>query len=651
MTSTDLLQQAIALHQSGKLYDDLRLYDQVISVDPDNADALHLSGLVHHQLWQNERAASLIGQAVSRRPDSALYLNNYLIVLNELRLFSDAVTVAQKVTELDPGNGAGWYGLGVSLAGLGNYPEAQKAISQAVSIEPQNPLYLNLLGNCYRGLNQDELAISSFRKAVAAQSDYFLAALNLADTLLATGDLDEAQSICDAVLVQVPDHELPYLIKGGIALRRSDHRDAEELFRMSVDLAPEDTRGYLGLAGVPNITGKFADALDILQKAEMIDLEKAAVKQQQGSLLLLLGHHDEAAAKLREAIALDPDIASAYFELVQLKNNSLSQEEFAHVRRMTNRDELPEVSRSVAAFACAHIEEKSGSYDEAFVHLKLANELRLKVLNRAGHSFDPSSHEKFIDRIMSVFENITLPCGNNSDVPLFVLGLPRSGTTLVERIINSHSAAFGAGELTEFKKLSDQILIEKGRYPDGLSQFAEGDAGNLAYQYLKHLTFQAPDARRIVDKNPFNFLHLGLIHAVFPNAKIIHCRRNLMDVGLSIYMQNFADPLPWTNELEAIGEYIKLYERLMAFWRDSLNIKILEVHYEELVTDLETYSRQIIDHVELEWESGCLDFYKIEGGVQTASTAQVREPVYTRSIGKWRNYETQLLPLANILQT
>ncbi len=405
------------------------------------------------------------------------------------------------------------------------------------------------------------------------------------------------------------------------------------------------------MAGVLNMTGKFADALDIRQKAERIDLEKAAVKQQQGSLLLLLGHHDEAAAKLREAIALDPDIASAYFELVQLKNNSLSQEEFAHVRRMTNRDELPEVSRSVAAFACAHIEEKSGSYDEAFVHLKLANELRLKVLNRAGHSFDPSSHEKFIDRIMSVFENITLPCGNNSDVPVFVLGLPRSGTTLVERIINSHSAAFGAGELTEFKKLSDQILIEKGRYPDGLSQFAEGDAGNLAYQYLKHLTFQAPDARRIVDKNPFNFLHLGLIHAVFPNAKIIHCRRNLMDVGLSIYMQNFADPLPWTNELEAIGEYIKLYERLMAFWRDSLNIKILEVHYEELVTDLETYSRQIIDHVELEWESGCLDFYKIEGGVQTASTAQVREPVYTRSIGKWRNYETQLLPLANILQT
>jgi hypothetical protein len=270
--------------------------------------------------------------------------------------------------------------------------------------------------------------------------------------------------------------------------------------------------------------------------------------------------------------------------------------------------------------------------------------------------FDPNSHRQFIEDLKNYFspkffDQRTIT-GVETKLPVFIIGMPRSGTTLVQQIAASHPSVFAAGELTGISNLVEKIESDDSHsaaYPFSLDNLADSEISEIAENYIHYLMQFGHDSKRILDKMPFNFLHLGLIYCLFPSAKIINCRRNLVDTGISCYFQNFVDDLHWSTDLGDIGKYITGYIDIMEHWENVLPIQILNLDYENLVQEPEIQTRSIIEFLELDWDVNCLNFFEGKSFVTTASSWQVREPVYASAINRWRKYENHLGPLLDEL--
>ncbi len=268
-----------------------------------------------------------------------------------------------------------------------------------------------------------------------------------------------------------------------------------------------------------------------------------------------------------------------------------------------------------------------------------------------------TADDKRIDRLIAAFtpERLqSLPrAQHDSKTPVFILGMPRSGTSLVEQILASHPQVHGAGELNNIMRLESGMpdLVGGGkRFPDGLNKLTQEHVDELASHYLEHLAELSPDALRVTDKMPNNFLHLGTIQLLFPDARIIHCMRDPLDTCLSCYFQNFFAQHPYTNDLGHLGAYYNGYERLMAHWKQTLDLPIFDIRYEDLVENQETKSREMIEFIGLEWDEACLKFHENKRIGRTASYDQVRQPIYKGSVARWRNYESHLEPLRKALE-
>jgi hypothetical protein len=303
--------------------------------------------------------------------------------------------------------------------------------------------------------------------------------------------------------------------------------------------------------------------------------------------------------------------------------------------------------------------EAMQDYDTAFHHMDRGNQLRRMELEPQSGPYTRVEEVARVDRIIDVFDQSyfrrTTGFGVDSELPVFVVGMPRSGTTLCEQILASHSRVFGADELPDMARTVREL---KDRYGDpsdtrdyaGYAERLSRDVvRSTAEHHLNRLQSLSPRSSRIVDKMPMNYRHLGLIATLFPRAKIIHCRRDPMDTGFSCYSKDFVSVPLWASDLRSIGEVYRQYDQLMAHWRGVLPIEILEFQYESVVGDLERWARRLIGHCGLEWEDHCLEFYRTDRQVKTASLEQVRRPIYDTSIGRWRRFERHLGPLREAL--
>jgi hypothetical protein len=290
-------------------------------------------------------------------------------------------------------------------------------------------------------------------------------------------------------------------------------------------------------------------------------------------------------------------------------------------------------------------------------HYSAGNELRLQELSAQGIEFDAHALAESVTRQISVFDAATLArlqvVGSDSALPIFIVGMPRSGTSLCEQILASHGDVAGAGELNEMQAIArdlPQLCGESATgYPDCAARLTQQTAARAADRYLERLRDVSATAKRIVDKHPINFRHLGLIATLFPRAAIVHCRRDALDTCFSCFAQNFDAPIPWAVRQESLGAYYRAYERLMAHWQAVMPGRIFDFIYEEAVGDLEPVARRLIAHCGLSWQPQCLEFHKTQRMIRTASYRQVRQPLYDRSIGRWRNYETYIDPLRRAL--
>jgi hypothetical protein len=349
-------------------------------------------------------------------------------------------------------------------------------------------------------------------------------------------------------------------------------------------------------------------------------------------------------------VRLDPDHAEAHSLLAMLRGAKLEDVELAAMRRLVTAPALNEYKRSALYFGMGHVLDARGDYPAAVECLREANELGAADWRRRGLPYDPSEHDETISRIIEIctpayFERVR-DFAVDTELPIFIVGLPRSGTTLTEQILASHSKVFGGGELAlvrdTFESLPRMMNVD-ARPVDCLARLDRDTARRLSRQHLDQLAALDRRALRIVDKMPENYIYLGFLAALYPRAKFILCQRDLRDVTVSCWTTHFRH-IRWANDPEHIVSRILTYQRLMDHWRRVLPVRWLDVPYEETVADVETAARRLVAWCGLEWEPACLAFHQGRRTVRSASVVQVRQPIYKRAVARWKNYEQALRP-------
>jgi len=400
---------------------------------------------------------------------------------------------------------------------------------------------------------------------------------------------------------------------------------------------------YRGVATSLRLSGDLEAAIASYHDALALSPNDGMLWNDLGRCFLILGRFDEAVGALRRALAVDPDLTYAYRNLATCHRLAADDREMARLAGLAERADLSPEERAVASFAVAKVHDDADRYDEAFAAYDLANRLYREARAVAGDRFDAAVLTREIDRSNAEFTEAFLSAvagwGNPSELPVFIVGMPRSGTSLVEQIAASHSRVFGAGELTNIVEADAEL----GPVDTPWTQATVRRVGDA---HLERLHGLGGGADRVINKLPDNVFKLGVIATLYPGARIIFCRRDPRDIGMSCFFQKFAAGLVmFSYDLADCGRRIRETERITAHWKRVLPLRWLDIQYESLVSNLEGESRRLIEFLGLEWEPACLDFHRTERAVHTASVWQVRQPIYNRSVGRWRHYERHLEPL------
>jgi len=426
---------------------------------------------------------------------------------------------------------------------------------------------------------------------------------------------EQAKPYLDRLLQVMPHSGEAHANAARNALAMDDVALAIELGRKAVDLAPEDAAARLTLADALEAGGRF----------------------------------EEARAQYLAVLSRDPGNVTALANLLSHRDWHVPESHEQAARRLLVGDALSEAQRTQLNFALAQYFDARQQFDLAFAHLSAANAVR--------HRWRPFDSGRFSDVVSEMIRAFpaqsleSLPAPSvHSARPIFIVGMPRSGTTLVEQILASHSQIAAGGELPTITIIATEIAKTPGGYPRGLFSLDAVALGQHAGRYLDKLNGISADAPRVTDKMPFNFLHLGLIAALFPGAKIIHCRRDPLDTCVSCHFTTFNINLQFASDLQTLGRYFLDYRRVMDHWKSVFATRILDVDYEALVTDTEPTIRRLLEHCGVDWEPGCAQFHQTERGIQTPSRWQVRQPIYRHAIGRWRNYEKHLGSLLDLLR-
>jgi len=368
-----------------------------------------------------------------------------------------------------------------------------------------------------------------------------------------------------------------------------------------------------------------------------------------GNALQQLGQQKDAITRYEQALAIMPDFAKAHRNLSMIKPKL---EQASIIEKLLTKPTVPKKDAMHYQYALGNLYNDAKSYTKAFEHYLKANSLKRKSI-----TYDSQNHSDYVDGLITSYSKRYFQekaaFGSDSELPVFIVGMPRSGTTLTEQIVSSHPQVYGAGELISFNYFDRAIAKQfeaSSPYPECLSLLNSLMANKFSEKYLKELDGYSQNAKRITDKLPGNYFRIGLIKALFPKARIIHCKRNALDTCTSIFSLYFPQGHNYSFDLTELGRHYIDYERLMAHWRSLFPDEIFDVQYEELVMNQETVSRQLIEHLGLEWDEKCLEFDKNKRAVRTASNLQVRKPIYKSSINRWKRYEKQLGPLLEILK-
>lgn len=547
-------------------------------------------------------------------------LNLLTIVLMSMERFAEAEPLIARALKLDQSSDVSFYNYGLILKNLGKPKQAIEQFTHALRLNQTVSDTWNNRGAARNDLGDFKRAIADFDKAIALNPDDPAAYANKTRPLAALQRHEEALADCDKALA----------------------------------IDPRLTKAWLGRGNVLSLLNRYDEAFAAYQHTLALDPNLADAYSGIGNTLRELGRLDEAQEAFVKAITLNPQCGEFFYQYANVKKIAADDPQLAAMDALAAASATIPTERMYVHFAlgkaCADIADN----ERAITHWLSANALKREQID-----YDEAATAAHFKAIEETFTPALIAeksgHGDPASMPIFVLGMPRSGTTLVEQILASHPNVHGAGELKTFGDAIDKEVSTRGKtalYPECIAGLDGPTIRQIGARYIAELTRLAPQAKHVTDKMPGNFMFIGMIHLALPNAKIIHTVRNPVDTCLSCFSNLFSDALDFTYDLGEIGRYYVLYQHLMTHWRKVLpRGTILDVPYEDVVADLEGQSRRLLDFCGLAWDPRCLAFYEFARPVRTASATQVRQPIYGHSVERWRAYEKWLGPLLRELES
>jgi tetratricopeptide (TPR) repeat protein len=561
----------------------------------------------------------------------------------------EAIACYRRVLELTPDNAAAHRDLAMAYKTLGKTDEAERALDQSFELDPErkdlvmaaehqragefakaeeicrnilrrDPRNVNatrMLGLLARDLGKNRLAARMLRNAVKLAPDFYGARLDLARALIEIDELDECEQLLKDSIRMQPDLPAMHSLLGNLYSKRGQFEEAVETYEQALRIQPNHGPSLAAM----------------------------------GHALKTIGKQDESIGTYRDCIQRHPEFGEAYWALANLKTFRFSDEEIATMESHVDNNKLPDETRVNFNYALGKACEDRGDYDQAFARYDQGNQLR-----RPYENYDPVQtevvHDQIIETITPDFLAANQGFGEPDPAPLFIVGLPRSGSTLIEQILASHSLVDGTHELPDLPRIIKAINDQRPQgvgYPQALQHYGK-ELGKLGRQYLEWTSRYRKNAPYFTDKMPNNFASIGLIASILPNAKVVNARRHPLDSCMGCYKQLFYKGQSFTYDLVELGEYYLEYQRMMDYWHEILPDMVIDVQYEDMVSDQENQTRRLIEHCGLPWEDQVLKFYETDRAVITASSEQVRQPIYSKSVNSWRRFEAHLEPLIEVLE-
>lgn len=685
------IEQAMTLatqHQSqGRLQASEYLLQQILQQHPNHPFALHLLGVIAHQVGKQALAAELIQKAIQLNGNVALFHANLSEISRQLKRLNEAIAHGERAVALEPQMVMAHSNLGIAYFDRKDYERAETCQQRALAIAPNFAPALNNLGSIQRERKHNDEALVWYSKAIAADPNYLEPLNNYGALLLEVDRTAEAAETLGKALQIDPNYAEAVCNMGGVHLSLEENDAALACYQRALALRPVYIEAQMGLANtlqaLENLPAAEQAASNAIQidtnnpkahtvlggiYAELTQPEQAEKEYDRalaldpecdeallglGHLCMEIGQMDRAEELFRRALEFKPDNIAARIHISQVKKVKSGDDNFAELLKEEKKSaSLSENKKMSLHFALGKCFDDCKDYATAFPHF--IEGCRIK---RAKLFYDPANAARQFTGVMDIFDDATIAhlrgAGDPSGVPVFVLGMPRSGTTLTEQIIASHPDVHGAGELHDLLAVAERNLAggsAQTNFPDNLRALDHKTLTAWGAEYVAGLQRRAPTAQRITDKMPANYFAVGLIHLMLPNAKIIHVNRNPVDTCLSCFTRLFNRKQEHTYDLAELGQYYVHYARLMDHWRKVLPAgTFLDVQYEDIVADQEAQARRLIEYCGLEWNDACLDFHNTKRSIRTASVTQVRQPIYTSSVERWRHYEKFLGPLLDAL--
>lgn len=532
----------------------------------------------------------------------------------------------------------------------GDKVSAQSAFDQIKDLPSDDVGALVQLGSLAYQLGENVAAINIYTRLTDEYPDNAGYLHDLARAYIDSSMLQQAEQLLNKAIEINPEMHSAYINLGYIYILRNNFVDAVEPLKKAVKLKSSDPIAYKNLITALTQSGETEEAYSCAKKLVRLQPKMAEAYHMLGVILKRFGRFDEASTNFEKAIRLNNIFGYSYFDLASSKKFSEADQAFIKKTEKVLLTSMPANDRTSIHFALGKIYNDCKQWDKSFEHYKQANLIgRPAVQDRISYDVFNKTHKSYTKKLFQKIDSI----GNTSDVPVFVVGMPRSGTTLIEQIISSHPEGAGAGELTDIETIHSSIFPSDNlnSYKQELNKILTPETiAEHTGTYLNILQQTNEEASKIVNKMPENYLFIGFIHALFPNARFIHAVRSPIDTCLSCYFIPFRSVL-WASDLEWIAERYVFYRKAMEYWKSVLPEGVItDVCYEDLVADPETQSKRLIDSIGLEWDPACLEFYKDKRTVETASLWQVRQPIYTSSSKRWLKYAKHIEQLVTGLK-
>lgn len=587
-------------------------------------EKLFILGNALQSRQRGTEAMACYRRSLALDPTSAAAQTNLGTVLLLNGYVEEALTALRRALSLDPASAHILANLGNAHAARGGHEAASVCYRNALALDPRSPGAHYGLANLHAGSGQHQWAIRPYLRAAILQPDFSEACNNLGNSLQ--------------------------------ALRRPE--DALACHHGAIAAQPGDAKTYNNLGSALQALDRVAEAITCYDRAIVLAPTYAEAHYNLGTARIDIGDADGAYRALSQAIALEPK--RGCFHRMLAETGRLAPDG-SDLRRMVALDggeaPLPDAERMELHFALGKAYADQGRQKEAFRHLLAGNRMR-----RQGLVYDETATLNALARLPRIYTRDLLERGARvgspspppipSILPIFVVGMPRSGTTLIEQVLASHPAVHGAGELRDLQRLADDWSLAHGLpLPEAAPLLPDHAWRDLGEAYVEAVARRAPGARYIVDKMPSNFTLIGLIRMALPRAKIIHAIRDPLDTCVSFFSKLFSGRHPFAYDLAELGRYYRAYQHLMEYWRQAVpEDAMIDVRYEDMIDDMEGQARRLLAHCGLDWDPRCLDFHRTERVVRTASAMQVRQPLYRTSVGRWQAYGELIDPLREALE-